>query len=192
MFQILPTIKRRVFFSFHYASDIRRANLVRNIGAIEQNRIVTGNEWEKVKRGGDIAIKRWIDREMRGKSAVIVLIGEKTSESRWVKYEIQKAWEERKGLLGIHIHGLKDALTGSTCRKGKNPFDGIVVPARVRGFGGVLSPCKPTHLSDVAIICDPGKPRVDAFGDVVKPFNTIRSKIAKWVEMAIERRQKYV
>lgn len=39
---------------------------------------------------------------------MVVLIGEDTAKRKWVKYEIKKAWNEGKGVLGIYIHNLKD------------------------------------------------------------------------------------
>ncbi|MBR9766708.1 MAG: TIR domain-containing protein, partial [Rhodobacteraceae bacterium] len=47
-----------------------------------------------------------------------VLIGSETASRQWVRYEIRKAWKERKGVLGIQIHGLKD-LNGNTSTKGR-------------------------------------------------------------------------
>ncbi|KMZ12178.1 hypothetical protein BHUM_05251 [Candidatus Burkholderia humilis] len=43
---------------------------------------------------------------MHGKSCVVVLISSETAKRPWVKYEIEKAWKDGKGLLGIHIHNL--------------------------------------------------------------------------------------
>ena len=45
-------IRRRVFYSFHYAADSWRAAMVRNIGVVEGNRPATDNNWEEVTRGG--------------------------------------------------------------------------------------------------------------------------------------------
>ena len=41
--------------------------MVRNIGTIEGNRPVTDNAWESITKGGDAAIRRWIDKEMSAK-----------------------------------------------------------------------------------------------------------------------------
>lgn len=38
--------KRQVFYSFHYANDVFRVQLIRNIGAIEDNKPVSENSWE--------------------------------------------------------------------------------------------------------------------------------------------------
>lgn len=58
---------------------------------------------------------------MRDKSCLIVLIGEKTSERKWVNYEINRAWELGKAVCGVYIHKLENAL-GEQSSKGKNPL----------------------------------------------------------------------
>ena len=83
--------KRQVFISFDYDRDVLRVAQVRNMGALEGNTLISSNEWEQIKKGGDAAIKNWIDTNMQNRSCLIVLIGEKTHESRWVRYEIQTA-----------------------------------------------------------------------------------------------------
>jgi len=116
--------KRQVFYSFHYDNDVFRVHQIRNIGAIEENKPVSANNWEDVKRKGEESIKKWIDDNMSYRSCVIVLIGEQTASRKWVKYEIEKAWNESKGLFGIYIHNLKDPKTG-VCEQGANPFDQV-------------------------------------------------------------------
>ena len=117
---------RQIFYSFHFANDVMRVQQIRNIGVIEGNRPVTPNKWEEIKRGGVIAIEEWIDQKINYASCVVVLIGSGTSQSRWLKYEIKKAWNEGKGLVGIRIHNLKDPRTGIST-KGVNPFDNFNV-----------------------------------------------------------------
>ena len=65
-------------------------------------------DFEKVKRQGDVTIKQWIDNQLEGTSVTVVLVGEKTCSSRWVKYEIEKSIERGNGLLGIDISKIKD------------------------------------------------------------------------------------
>lgn len=115
---------RRVFYSFHYELDSWRTAQVREIGAIAGSKAATDNDWEAVKRGGDAAIKRWIAREMKGRSCTVVLIGTDTANRKWIRYEIIKSWNDNMGVVGIRIHGLKDQ-DGHTSLKGKNPFDYI-------------------------------------------------------------------
>jgi len=120
---------RRVFFSFHYERDSVRAGQVRNSNVIKNKFIETSDfidaaKWEEVKRGGDPAIKRWIENQLNGTSVTVVLIGAKTSGREWVKYEIDESLKKRNGLLGIYIHKCP-LFNGSTDTKGKNPFDNL-------------------------------------------------------------------
>jgi hypothetical protein len=112
---------RSIFASFHYDNDHSRVQQVLNMGAIEGDSVVSPQKWEQIKRSGDSAIERWIDAQMRGKSAVVVLVGYQTASRKWVMYEIRKAWEERRPLVGIRIHGLKN-LAQLTSQAGPNPF----------------------------------------------------------------------
>lgn len=159
-------IKRQIFFSFHYDNDVFRVQQIRNIGTLEENKPVSPNDWETVKKGGDKAIEKWIDDYMKYRSCVVVLIGEETSKRPWVKYEINKAWQDGKGLLGIHINNLKDPKTG-TCSKGINPFDQF----NFRDKDGNLKtiPCKTP--------------------DSTNAYNDIKNNIEAWVEDAIKNRQ---
>lgn len=115
---------RRVFYSFHYKPDVMRVSQVRNIGALESNRPATDNDWETVKSGKDIAIKRWITAQMKGRTCTVVLIGENTANRKWINHEIIKSWDDGMGVVGIRIHGLKNT-DGDIANMGKNPFDYI-------------------------------------------------------------------
>ena len=115
---------RKAFYSFHYNPDNWRAAQVRNIGVIEGNRPATDNDWETVKKGGDAAIKRWIADQIQGRSCTVVLVGSKTAGRKWIDYEIVKSWDDDMGVVGIHIHGLKNS-EGTVSVKGKNPFASI-------------------------------------------------------------------
>ena len=113
--------KHQFFYSFHFANDAWRAGQVRNMGVLEGNSPVSSNKWEEVKREGNISIKRWINNNMNYRSSVIVLIGSETSKRQWCKYEIERAWKEGKGIVGVYIHNLKDVF-GSQSLQGANPF----------------------------------------------------------------------
>jgi hypothetical protein len=116
-----------VFFSFHY-EDVKsfRANVVRNSDVIRRidNDIVfyDSSLWEEVKKEGDIAIKRMINKGLENTSITAVLIGTHTYSRRWVKYELIKSFEKGNGLLGIHINSIPDK-NQMTAKKGPNPFD---------------------------------------------------------------------
>jgi len=85
-------------------------------------------EWEKVKKQTPEAIRQWINKQLEGTSVTVVLIGAKTSESQWVRYEIKESRRRGNALLGIYIHQLKDQY-GKTDQKGKDPFAELGCPS---------------------------------------------------------------
>ena len=115
-------MSRQVFFSFEFKKDAWRAGQIRNMGKVEKSSTFSDNDWEEVKSKDDETIEKWIDNQMRMRSCIVVLIGETTYSRKWVLYEIKRAYELGKGLLGIYVHGLEDS-NGKQCSKGKNPFD---------------------------------------------------------------------
>jgi hypothetical protein len=115
---------RRVFYSFHYKPDVMRVSQVRNIGALEANEPAKDNDWETVISGKDSAIEKWIAEQMEGRSCTVVLVGENTANRKWINHEIVKSWNKKMGVVGIHIHGLKN-IDGYLANKGDNPFDYI-------------------------------------------------------------------
>jgi hypothetical protein len=158
---------RRVFHSFHYQRDSRRVQQVKQMGVLEGQPLLSSNRWEAIKRGGEAEIKRWINQEMAGKSCLVVLIGSRTAGRKWVKYEIKKAWDEGKGVVGVYIHNLQDPISG-TDPKGQNPFDDFQVEG--------------TALSSIVKAYDP--PRATA-------YSYIKDNLEGWVEEAIKIRNRY-
>ena len=59
---------------------------------------------------------------MKDKECLVVLIGSETANRKYVKYEIEHAWELGIGIIGIYIHNLEDK-SGLTSKKGENPFN---------------------------------------------------------------------
>lgn len=163
---------RRVFYSFHYKADNWRVGQVRSMQSFETNALLSDNDWEKVEKGGKDAIKKWIDDQLYGKSCTIVLIGSATAGREWVNYEISKSWNDGKGLLGIHIHNLKD-VEGRQSSKGQNPFDYV----SFKDTGN--------KLSSVVQVYDP------PFTDSQKVYGHINDNLVKWVDEAIAIRAKY-
>src|SRR3990167_10356932 len=68
---------RRVFFSFHYERDIWRAGQIRNSWVTKPDRESAGfwdsASWEEVKKKGEEAIQRWIDKQLEGTSVTVFL-----------------------------------------------------------------------------------------------------------------------
>lgn len=163
------TMARRVFYSFHYDADNWRASQVRNIGAIDGNKPATDNDWEAVKRGGNAAIQRWIDDQLSGRSCTVVLIGANTAKRYWIDYEIEQSWNNGKGLLGVHIHRLKDRCSNQTY-KGDNPFAHFTMKN------------DKSSLAKYVSIYDP--PYIDS-SDV---YRYISDNLASWLDAAVQAR----
>ena len=161
---------RKVFFSFHFDKDFWRTQQVRQMNALEGNPLATPNAWEEVKRKGDDAVKKWIADEMSGRTCAIVLVGAETASRKWVKYEIQKAWSDKRAVLGIRIHSLLDTASKTTTA-GANPFAGITVGSVDLG---VVAPLKNPSGSDSKAV-----------------YATIAANIEAWIEDAIKTRGKY-
>jgi len=159
--------KRQVFYSFHFKNDVMRVQQIRNIGVIEGNTPVSVNDWEEIKKKGNSAIEKWIDDNMKYRSCVIVLVGTETANREWVKYEIKKAWNDGKGLLGIHIHNIKCPRNG-TCNQGKNPFEQFNINGK--------------SLSSIVKCYNPKS--YDAYNDIANNIND-------WIEESIEIRNNY-
>lgn len=161
--------KRRVFYSFHFDQDSCRTAEVRNMGVLEGNRPASDNDWETIKREGDTAIKEWIDDQLNGTTCTVVLIGRKTARRKWVKYEIERSWELKKGIVGIRIHKLQDMKRKKSMR-GRNPFRGIRV--NQKSLSKVVKTYDPPHLTSKGV------------------YNYIKTNMAGWIEEAIEIRRR--
>lgn len=166
-------VKRQVFYSFHYEKDNWRVSQIKEMRFFSDDweiggqKLVSSNEWEEVKRRGDNAIKQWINEAMKNRSCVIVLVGSETADRKWVKYEIEQAWNSGKGLFGIYIHNLKDR-NGNISQQGRNPFDCFTIQGSNR------------KLSDIVKCYNPNPQ--DAYND-------IRNNLLKWVEEVIRSRK---
>jgi hypothetical protein len=128
---------RSVFFSFHYEADIWRVSQVRNCrsaGTWHSNTFLDAASWESVRRRGKRAITEWIDRQLEGTSVTVVLIGRETVRRTYVQYEIVESLRRGNGLLGIHVHQIKDHA-GRISRRGRNPLRDHSLVVRDELFG---------------------------------------------------------
>lgn len=166
----MPT--RYAFYSFHYEPDNWRASQVRQMGVIEGNQPARDNDWEAIKKGGDKAIQNWIDGQLKGKSCTVVLVGENTAGRKWINYEIEKSWNDGKGVVGIHIYNLKNAQ-GYQSRMGKDPFDTFTMKRDNEKLSNIVK-CYYVNSTDSKVA-----------------YNTIKNNIANWIEEAIKIRNDY-
>jgi hypothetical protein len=161
---------RKCFYSFHYQPDCWRASQVRNMGVIEGNQPVTDNDWEAVKKGGDDAIKKWIADQMSGRSCTVVLIGAATAGRKWIDHEIEKTWNDKKGLVGVYIHNLKNK-DGYQSSAGANPFSQFKIGET--SLGSIVKAYNPPYSSSTDV------------------YKFINDNLAQWADEAAEIRNKY-
>lgn len=153
-------MKRKVFYSFHFDNDVMRVQQIRNMGLLEGDEPVSANTWEEIKRT-EQGVKNWINKNIEGKSCLVVLIGSQTANRPWVKYEIERAWSQGKAVVGIYVHRLNCPRNGYG-KKGDNPFDQFTFK---RG-DKVITP----------LIYEP------SYNDA---YNDIKNNLATWIENAI-------
>ena len=164
--------KRKTFYSFHFDNDAWRAAQVRNIGTTEHDEPVSDNAWEQVKRGGDAAIRKWIDNQISTRSCAIVLIGSQAANRPWINYEIGKTWDDKKGLLGIYIHRLLNQ-DGKASTKGNNPFSYVKLTS-----GSTIA-----DYPNIATTYDP------PYTNSKDVYGYIKDHLEGWVENAIKNRR---
>jgi hypothetical protein len=158
---------RHVFYSLHYEHDRARAELVRNVPGLVANLEAKPREWDAITRSGDFAIKRWFEQQIKGRSCMIVLIGAETSTRPLVHYEIARWSKLQLGMLGVHIHQLKDA-NGKQGVKGANPFEH---PAT--GLGALATQVRIYEAPET---------------DSKLAYRYIADNLTHWVEAAVARR----
>jgi len=166
--------KRQVFYSFHYVPDNWRVAQVRNIWVIEWNKPVSDNDWEEVTKWWDKAIQKWIDENLKWRSCAVVLIWEKTAWRKWIKYEIEQSRNNKKWLVWIYIHNLKNKDWDQS-NKGKNPFDDFTI----------WKDENKKKLSDIIKTYDP------PYATSTNVYNHIQENLENWIEEAISIRENY-
>jgi MTH538 TIR-like domain (DUF1863) len=183
-------LSSRVFFSFYYKPDHKRVDRIRTMRrrgdsaksfeakrwqfgfgrdreerwADRGSKTVTDSEWLDVTLGGTRAIKLWIREQMRRKGCLIILIGSKTANRPWINYEIREGWNDLMGVVGVHVHNLKDNH-GRQSPKGENPFNYLVVGGR--------------PMSQIVKAYNP------PYNDSNDVFNYIEQHLSSWVAQAI-------
>lgn len=162
---------RQVFFSFHYSRDVWRASQIRNLRKVDGSSTFSDNDWEEVRYKTDSKIKEWIDSQMAMRSCVVVLVGAETSTRKWVKYEIEKAMQLRKGIVGIRINNLKDS-SGCQDREGNNPFYSIFTSSGQR-LSNYVTLFEPTYRSSQYV------------------YEEINDNLERLIEEAIDNRFRY-
>lgn len=108
--------RRHVFISHHSADDEHVTKLTELLGRnnfeIRNSSIrakPSNQERLKYKLVPERTLERLLRMKMSWSSTVIVLIGEETHERRWVDWEIRKANELGKRIVGVYVRGGAEA-----------------------------------------------------------------------------------
>jgi antiphage defense system Thoeris ThsB-like protein len=122
-----PAVKRKVYFAFRF-KDIMRVNNVRQSGKIGFDEDKNPRDfydrsiWEKRAIEDPESLKRLMREGVEHSSAVCVLVGSDTWQSKWVKYEIARAVIDKKGLLPVGINSLAHVHSRISHSAGINPL----------------------------------------------------------------------
>lgn len=133
-----PETKRKVYFAFDF-DDLMRVNIVRNAWLIkhpdsaEKRSFYDRSIWESSKIHGENGLKALMRDAVQHSSAICVLIGSNTYRSKWVKYEIARAVIDDRGLLGVHINGLKHVRRGTADPLGYSALHCMGIYAKSNG-----------------------------------------------------------
>lgn len=108
--------RKHVFISHHHADD---AHVTRLTDMLKRNSFELRNSSIRAKPANrarldkglvsDAAIKRLLRMKMSWASTVVVLIGKDTHKRPWVDWEIRKANELGKRIVGVYARGATEA-----------------------------------------------------------------------------------
>ena len=196
-----PTMARRTFFSFHYGPDVWRAWNVRNCWVVRpQDQIDSGffdsSVFEASKKESDDALKAFLRKGMDNTSVTCVLSGARTSERRWVRYEIARSMVKGNGLLTVFIHGVENSKQ-QTSQKGSDPLSQVgLYRSNDRIYLAELKGGKWVHYSDYSraipkayLWCPaPTTKQVTPLSNHCQSYNFVnrdgRTNIGSWIEAA--------
>jgi len=108
---ILEGRKRNVFISFSY-EDIDKVILLRGQAQNEQSNLEFSDRSVKEAFNSENAeyIKRKITEKINQASVTVVYISENTSNSQWVKWEVEKSLQKGKGVVAVYQGDIKPTM----------------------------------------------------------------------------------
>ena len=109
-----------------------------------------------------------------------------TIEQLGLNYEIKKAWESGKGIVGIYIHGLKNA-SGEQAEKGENPLKDFCIDKTLNYIAHHSNPADDNEIN-LSKVC---KAYDTPYKSSEYVYGYIKDHISDWIEEAIEIRNNY-
>jgi len=116
-------VKRKVYFAFDF-DDLLRANNVRQVGKLDRPEVRKARSFydRSIWRAGTFreieTLKRLMREGVKHRFVVCVLIGTNTWASRWGQVRDRASIIDQKGLLAVHINGLKHTTAKCRTRSG--------------------------------------------------------------------------
>lgn len=108
----MPLKRHNIFISHHSADDPQVQALKNRLvsqGYNVYNYSIDSKKYQD-RRPSDAAITRLLRMQIRRSQTVVVLLGPDTANRKWVNYEIRQAHRQRKRIIGVYRHGLKDKV----------------------------------------------------------------------------------
>ena len=109
--------RRHVFISHDHADDAgvdRLTDLLKRKGHDIRNSSIRAKpaNQRRLDRGEvkEETIRRLLRMKISWASTVVVLIGKRTYERRWVNWEVTQANRQGKRIVGVYVHGGSDAV----------------------------------------------------------------------------------
>ena len=124
---------KNVFISHHSADEehiSKLKSLLSKRGYNLKNSSVDSSRWNRAKN--EDYIKRLLSMRINWAGTCIVLISDTTHTRDWVNWEIKKANEKGKTIVGIHCHG----------------HAGCEVPENLKTFGDAIVNWNPDKIID--------------------------------------------
>lgn len=119
-----PARVRRVYLCFDYHQDLARINRIRQIPGVAVNApagFKDASYWNSIHSRGEVTALRAIDAALENTSVTVVCLDRLTSSCKYVMYVVEHTLDLGHGLVGVHIHNVRDAR-GNTSDRGSPPW----------------------------------------------------------------------
>ena len=104
-------VKRRIFISFDHDDTLQVSGFMGLRQILDNVDFYNHKLDRRILSRDETYVHRVIREEyIKPASVTVVLIGEQTAQSSWVRWEIEESTRQGKGLLGVHLKGIRGAV----------------------------------------------------------------------------------
>lgn len=136
---------RRCFFIFDYEHDLEEVRRIAELDLVKAESaagFTDTSQWSQAKARGVEEVKQQIDEALVGTTCSVVFIGPRTANLGYVQYAIERSLHRGNGLLGVHLHLLKNPMASSG-ERGPIPCERQVAD---QGHGYMVRDWDPEHF----------------------------------------------